>query len=453
MKQLLWATCAAIISFTVSCSKTSSQHDPSLSPSDQSLLTAAQHYFTDSVLPSSNSHSQTAIPRKSSPKTPNWSHARVVTLEKAPAVIVPLSFSQKIYLHSALDPQNIYLIDSLARLLIYPDANGLFHAEIVTAIPDSSFRTGPNFQGIILAEDWTGHFLREYKYRGGAIFKLDYSTLIREQSHGIEPFLEVVSVCYSLDEYNYAADDPDNGVYITEDLGCDTYFLETASGGGGISAPSASDYSTVGGGGGSPSPANLYKVLSGKSPIKNVLQYIQCFQNTAGAAYSVTLYIDQPVPNTRDVNSSSFDVGHTFLEFQETRNGITTRRALGLYPSTSANPLSPTAPGCLNDDGSHIFTVSLTLNLTGSQFMNILNFCAAGNFTTYNLNSNNCTTWALSSLNAGGINIFTTTGFWPLGSGDDPGDLGQDIRSLTLSSNMSRSVTAGNAPSNTGTCN
>ena len=454
MKQLLWAIFATIISFAIGCNKASSDYGPGLTPADRSLLVAAQHYFTDSVLPATNPQPSTHLPRKQSPKIPNWPQARILPLHQGPAVIVPLSYPQKIYLHTALDPQHIYQVDSLARLMIYPDTKGQWHAEIITAIPDSTSRNSRTFQGIILVEDWNGTFAKEYKYQGGAILKLDYSTLLREQSRGIEPFLQEISVCYTLEEYNYAADDPDNGVYITEDLGCDTYFIDGGSGGGSYSGPTGGDYGNVAGGGGSsPSPASSYKVLAGKSPIKNVQQYIQCLQNTRGATYAVTLFVDQPVPNSRDAYSSTFDVGHTFLEFQETQNGITTRRALGLYPSSSANPFSPSAPGCLNDDESHVFSVSLTVNLTGSQFMNILNACAKGNSTTYNLNTNNCTTWALSSLSAGGINIPTTPGSWPFGGGDDPGDLGQDIRGLTLSSNMSRNIKPGTAPSNAGTCN
>jgi hypothetical protein len=85
--------------------------------------------------------------------------------------------------------------------------------------------------------------------------------------------------------------------------------------------------------------------------------------------------------------------------------------------------------------------------------MNALNSCAQGNATEYNLSTNNCTTWALSSLAAGGVNINTQQGSWPLGEGDDPGDLGEDIRGMKLSPNMSLNTSGGSATSNTGTCN
>jgi hypothetical protein len=46
----------------------------------------------------------------------------------------------------------------------------------------------------------------------------------------------------------------------------------------------------------------------------------------------------------------------------------------------------------------------------------------------------------------------STIGSWAGGTGNDPGDLGEDIMSLALSTGMSRSTTILNHP-NLGTCN
>ena len=51
----------------------------------------------------------------------------------------------------------------------------------------------------------------------------------------------------------------------------------------------------------------------------------------------------------------------------------------------------------------------------------------------YNLNTNNCTTFAINALATGGIKIPATTGTWGLaGYGDDPGDLGEDLRTKNI---------------------
>jgi hypothetical protein len=125
---------------------------------------------------------------------------------------------------------------------------------------------------------------------------------------------------------------------------------------------------------------------------------------------------------------------------------------MGLYPSTNVTPFNPVSKGNMNDDEGHSFDIALSVSLGGQQFMDILNFCANGNNINYDMNSNNCVTWALYSLSAGGINIATKTGRWPFGSGDDPGDLGEDIRAMQLAPNMTRTTSGGAAPSNIGTC-
>jgi len=162
MKQLIGASCATIIVFVLSCNKTFTSHDPGQPPSNQILLRAAQDYVTDSLLPLSKPQSISSVPRKSSAKRPVWSHAEIFPLAQGPAVLVPLSYSQKFYVHSPLDPSNIYDLDSLSRLLIYRDTQGHFHAQTLTIVPDSSYHQRKTFQGIILAEDWNGHRIAEF---------------------------------------------------------------------------------------------------------------------------------------------------------------------------------------------------------------------------------------------------------------------------------------------------
>jgi len=55
-------------------------------------------------------------------------------------------------------------------------------------------------------------------------------------------------------------------------------------------------------------------------------------------------------------------------------------------------------------------------------------------------------------LQAGFVNISSRIGSWTSGSGYDPGDLGEDIRNMPLSSNMSRN-TVENPHPNVGNCN
>ena len=57
----------------------------------------------------------------------------------------------------------------------------------------------------------------------------------------------------------------------------------------------------------------------------------------------------------------------------------------------------------------------------------------------------------MGAMAAAGVNILTSTGSWPGGSGKDPGDLGEDVKAMTLGSNMSRSTIYRSHP-NVGNC-
>jgi hypothetical protein len=91
--------------------------------------------------------------------------------------------------------------------------------------------------------------------------------------------------------------------------------------------------------------------------------------------------------------------------------------------------------------------------MTNSQFFSVINFISQGNNTgyNYNLNSNNCTTFSINALGSAGINIPATNASWLGGSGYDPGDLGEDIRTMSLPSNMTRSTNSSSHP-NVGSC-
>lgn len=71
---------------------------------------------------------------------------------------------------------------------------------------------------------------------------------------------------------------------------------------------------------------------------------------------------------------------------------------------------------------------------------------------SYNLNTNNCSDFALGLFKLMNFNLPDTTGYWPFGNGTNPGDLGEDIRTMPLTNGMSKDTKGGNAPSNTGTC-
>jgi hypothetical protein len=218
-------------------------------------------------------------------------------------------------------------------------------------------------------------------------------------------------------------------------------------------------YKSVGPGGGSGGSVNIV-ILPPTNPILNLPEYLKCFTNVGGTdhTYTVTICVQQPVPGSRTpwkftdggpIGSSGeqniVDVGHTFLVFTETYGNTTITRNVGLYPSGGVKPSSPISPGVLNNDEVHNYNISATFTVTSANFFLMLNFLqrATEPGFNYNLNGENCTSFALQTLAQGGINLPNTIGAWFQGSGCNPGDLGEDIRHMTPLSNMTESTITG----------
>jgi hypothetical protein len=448
-----------------SCKKTDLSNKPS-NEGQPSAVIEAKGYFESNIQKPSLGEIQTeSTDRPHSPsRSPIWNKAYVMTLSIGPAVIIPLQYDRKSLFRSNLDSSHLYDMDFTSKLAIYKDPVGKFHTEVVNMYPDSLEAKRSGFTGIIKVEDWNGNFTNEFKYEGNKIKK--YVTDVSEGKTSTNAVTQnkvainitmVIQTDYYNVTYTYAVSNPSGGTYSYNYLGSSYSFIDYNEDGTGLSG---SDYKNIGNGGGAgaqskASSSTVLTVETGNNPITDIKEYIKCFNGDLNATYTVSLCVAQPIFGERDAYSSAYNgvnVGHTFLTFQQNAGGVVTTRSMGFYPNGIVTPASPRASGSLNNDQGHKYNVSITYSTTGSQFMNILNSFSSGNNVNYDLNANNCTTWALSSLSAGGINISTTQGSWPFGGGDDPGDLGEDIRSMSVSPNSQRSFANTEAPVNNGTC-
>ena len=184
--------------------------------------------------------------------------------------------------------------------------------------------------------------------------------------------------------------------------------------------------------------------------IPDITEYLKCFDLTKNA--TVTLYVDQPKANESDTWSgfpTDPNVGHTFISI--TQGGIT--RVMGLYPDTSVNPFSsnPSTNGQLVDNAGHDFDVSASVNISSSQLTNLYNGILSSH-ASYNLNTFNCTDFGIKMGNLLSMGIPDTNGTWPGGGGSNPGNLGQDIRNMSLKNGVTRNSTGGKAVLKSGTC-
>jgi hypothetical protein len=425
---------------------------------EQTLIENARQYFEAQVSTGAPA-AHTGNPRLDVGKTPSWSAAYSINLSRGPAVVVPVFYQQDLVVSSSFNPGQVLALNQLTKLVIWRDSAG-YNMELVTAFPDSAGGVNRGvFSGILFVETWQGKRLETYKFSGGRVWRKDSVSVGSAGRSGsvtadaVQAELLAVQVCYEVNGYNYSVDDPDNGESWTESAGCSTTYVADDGDG------QAGDGSSVAGGsGGGGSGTATVVNYTGNNIIGNIKNYLQCFSNYGGSdhTYQVTICVSQPVPGTRtpwtsgsDPSSSSsvanpVNVGHTYLVFAEIFSDHSVVRNVGFYPATDVYPWAPSAQGQLNNDAGHDYNISLTITVDNGQFFNMLNYVAQGNDPgyLYNLSTNNCTSFCLHTLDQGGVTLQTEVGSWPGGGfGYDPGDLGEDIRNMPLSSNMSRSTT------------
>ena len=475
MKKLLIPIVLAVLAIpSLHCRKEQSTGNP---PTDAQLFQRARHYFEDSVATLfERKASNSANPRINCAKGPMWDAARTIAIGSGKAVVVPVRYGSALHVRTNFCGEKLFDLDELTRLLVYQDARGRYHAEVVTAFPDSlGLRGGSSgFTGILFVEDWAGERLHQYRYPpDGSVLQAGFSEGQAGKGAGIPgvsgstltPDI-VFTTCYEINGYNYAEGDESDGYAWSEPAGCSSEYFPVSVSLAPLDGPSAGQYGSAAG-----SLTGIYavNVATGGAAISNVKAYFGCFTNSSGTdhTYTVTVCVAQPVAGTRSPWSytkggatgsskagNPVNVGHTFLIFQENSAGTIITRNVGLYPAGFVNPLFPSDQAQLRNNENTDYDISLTYTVSNTQFFSMVNYVETGSNPgyIYNLSTNNCTTFVLNALAAGNITLHSTIGHWTGGSGYDPGDLGEDIRSLPLGPKMSRNNVETKHPNMT-TCN
>lgn len=231
-------------------------------------------------------------------------------------------------------------------------------------------------------------------------------------------------------------------------------------------APSGYEYVTIGsedrdiyhmGGGSSssswPTGFTLFDVPF-SAEIPDIQEYLECFNISSSA--TLTLYVDQPKPGTRKTwagnplfGTDNVDVGHTFIGIEQ--GGI--KRYFGFYPDGGVDPKasSPSNSGAAMFDSSHTWDVSVSTTISGSQLSDVIDYVVDNASSTYNLETYNCTDFAISTYNKSGAALPDSYGSWPGGGGSNPGDLGEDLRSYSKTGH-SVDTSKGKAGADSGSC-
>ncbi|TDE11366.1 hypothetical protein [Dyadobacter psychrotolerans] len=181
-------------------------------------------------------------------------------------------------------------------------------------------------------------------------------------------------------------------------------------------------------------------LLGPKNPI-DPSQKLECFGTVPSDRkykYSITLYVDQPYANTRKIaNFNPFQdpqrrAGHTYfgLERNDSNSGETIRVVMGFYVQSELTAVTGVyTGGAWGDDGGTDYDVSLTINdITASDFKDIIYRLKSPVVPQYHLADMYCTTLACDLFLPYEVLPLGRGQIGPLGSGQNPADLGQDLR-------------------------
>lgn len=448
MKRIItFATVLSIFCWSITtCKKVPS--DPA--SDDKELIESAKAYFTSQLQPLPPT--PVANARARAVKYPYWQAAYTITTTQGVSVVVPVFYQKDLVVTTNFNPSRTIALNS-ATLLVLSKEGSAFQSQLLTILPDSSDKTpvGGAFSGLILAETWNGSPLKKYKIVQGKILTAMADSEAATATASSKEADVIISQCNTIYGYNYSSDDPGDAYPWSEPGGCSYEVIDDPQVYG-LVPPllSSAGHSSL--------LAPNIRINPPTNVIGNIQDYLKCFSNYGGSdhTYQVSVCVDQPVSGSRQawavtqggpagtlLTGNPIDVGHTFLVLTESFSGYTISRNIGFYPLTSVSPWSTSAQGALNNDDGHTYDISLTVTLDNGQFFNILNYISQGNNPgyMYDLNTNNCTSFAIHALEAGDIDLPTTVGSWPEGGfGYDPGDLGEDIRNIPLTTNMTRST-------------
>ncbi|OCX54296.1 hypothetical protein BEL04_08540 [Mucilaginibacter sp. PPCGB 2223] len=344
------------------------------------------------------------------------------------------------------------------KLAFLRDSTGRIQARILEIIPDGIWYqrkqkvTTADFTGRIFFYDEAYHLLNGIVYSSGkqiGEIKPGKSETSPTNTHLHASMLDIVEDCQWYEENYYDADGVLT-VYAERDCSYSIYDSSLYSGidmGGG-------DYAGGGGGGGGDaSGAPEVSNLPGESgPKLDPKAYMNCFGSIpdANATMQVTVYVQEPFPGTT-FNLGPNSVGHTAIGLTKTGGGTSITQVVGFYPdATGKDKLH--APSKLVDNSGLDYNVSITYNVSATDFNKIVNYVSSPPG-TYDLTDFNCTSFVFYACAAGDVDLpspYTSvmTGQYRAMT---PAGLGDSISNLKGQSNVN--TNGGLAKASNGPCN
>ena len=179
-----------------------------------------------------------------------------------------------------------------------------------------------------------------------------------------------------------------------------------SGGGGGGSGSPTNGGSNTGGGAMTEETILIDKEFQDENSAIVIQKYINCFTSIpdAGAKCSIEIMTDIPVDNNPN---AFFDIdarspGHTFLSLSKSNGSQHVTQNIGFYPAVGYKSITffPTSGKLINNAG-HEFNASLSMEISTTQLLAMLNKMLETSNQSYDIELNNCTDWALSVFNLG----------------------------------------------------
>lgn len=271
-KLLHFALGLIILTTYFSCQKTFNLTDKDLKgKSDNDFIMEAKSFFNKEIMPqtiintsvvnSSASKSNKINHIRNLAKELRWDKAAIVQLSNCKAVLVPIFFSTAWNSRSNLTDTSITIpINSISKLLIYKNQEGLYQSEVVSAYPDSNFVrfASKTFSGITMIQNWNGDFLNGFKFDNEKTWKLSLLDSSAQEDSTANNSAEIntqanyLTTCYYNDWYTCYGGS--TCIYdYTEELGCTT----TPIVGSGDQIVNTHDYNVISSGNPTSAPSSV----------------------------------------------------------------------------------------------------------------------------------------------------------------------------------------------------
>ncbi|RPD39004.1 hypothetical protein [Chitinophaga barathri] len=449
---------------------------------------AARKHFYKSIRPSMEQRNA-AKPGKTSKLYPMWAKAKTYTTGEYQIVEVPAYWGNRQLLTARQSTRKDTAgraapamgdLGNFDRLIMYMDKDGRITERIVSFVPDAAYMARHNhdashntlkkldkdFSGFLVNRTVDGNPYSLLKVRGGRVvakMKISKNMKLpqRDPNARWEEQCEITEVIeiWSQDCIYIMVDEPGQGYVEYEECSdwyldyliiveeCEMVWVEDDPCWEDPSNPACNP-----GGGGGEEPEEPENPPSGPvpslrhyqpgNPVTNLTTYLSHFNTSYDA--KVTIYVDQPVPGTRNT-SSGYDMGHTFITIEQDINGTIVRRSLGLFPDVSVNVFSPSTQSVIGNTEGNSYDAKLDAYISGYQLQLLLDVINNSPSMDFNMNSYNCSTFGIECIREVGVTVPYTIGNWSGGSGCNAGDTGEDIKSF-----FGGSASSGSAPANAG---